>query len=76
MAFMPQAASRCNAFDTPANLPLFANFEHQPNLPLVCEPVGLTRGGRAIWHRKRCSTALANTIAALAGIGQEFDHAR
>lgn len=76
MAFMPQAASRCNAFDNAANLPLFAYFEHQWDLPTVLEPVGLTRGGRAIWRRKRCSTALANTIAALAGIGQEFDHAR
>lgn len=76
MAFMPQAASRCNAFDNPANLPLFAYLERQPDLPLVREPAGLTHGGRAIWRRKRCSTALANTIAALAGIGQEFDHAR
>jgi hypothetical protein len=76
MAFMPQAASRCNVFDDPSNLPLFAYFDGQLASSRSFEPEGLTRGGRIVWRRKRCSTAVANTIASLAGIGQEYEPAK
>jgi len=39
-------------------------------------PTGLTAGGRIVFHRIRRPTATCNLIASLAGLGQEFDHAR
>lgn len=39
-------------------------------------PAGLTAGGRIVFQRIRRPAATCNLIAALAGIGQEFDRAR
>jgi len=54
-------------------LPLFDFFTtHTFNRP---EPDGLTAGGRIIYRRMGRPVATCNTIAALAGIGMEVDHA-
>lgn len=39
-------------------------------------PTGLTAGGRIIFQRTKRPVATCNLIATVAGLGQEYDHAR
>ena len=39
-------------------------------------PSGLTAGGRVVFQRTRRPVSTCNLLATVAGLGQEYDHAR
>jgi len=69
MTFLAETAQRCNA-PNGRDLPLFS---YRPNHTVSSD---LTPGGAIIHRRTRRPASTCNLIAALAGLGGEYDHAR